>query len=279
MVSAGALAAFLREALEAAGFDDAGFEAAQLMRIAGAPDARLDARAPVPQEAAESAKALLRRRLAHEPLQYLAGEWDFWDFTLRVGPGVLIPRADTELCAMLAAQKARAAGPGARVADLCAGSGAIALGVALHTDAKVTAVELSGEAWRYLEENNRLYGSPLTLVRADVLRWNETLADGAFDVIVSNPPYVTEREYAALAPELFAEPKMALVAGQRGLAFYRHIAPGYARALAAGGWLVFEIGETQAGDVTTLCRAAGYRDVAVHRDLAGQCRCVCARRP
>ena len=139
MVTAREYAARLREALEQAGLEDAAFEAVQLLEIAGV-CARRTPEAELSPAQCEQLDSLLEQRLRRIPLQYLAGEWDFWDFTVFVGEGVLIPRPDTELCAMLAAEQAAKAGKGAQVLDLCSGSGVIALGVALHcADANVTA--------------------------------------------------------------------------------------------------------------------------------------------
>ncbi|MEI3014854.1 MAG: methyltransferase [Ruthenibacterium lactatiformans] len=122
------------------------------------------------------------------------------------------------------------------MADLCSGTGAIALGVATHVPgARVTAVELSPDALAYLRANNAACGCPLCVVQADVLRWQEECAPGSFDVIVSNPPYIAPEEMAGLQPELFHEPRMALEAPDGGLAFYKHIAPAYFGALKPGG--------------------------------------------
>ena len=272
--------AAVRCRLEAAGIPDATFEAAQLYLLATGRDARLAGGAPLTAFEQKKLDALCEKRCARFPLQYLCGEWDFLDLTLKVGPGVLIPRADTEIVAEAAIEAARAAGPGAAVADLCSGAGAIALGVAKHApDARVTAVELSGDALAYLRANNAAYGSPLRVVQADVLRWQAECAPDSFDVIVSNPPYIAPEEMAGLEPELFHEPRMALEASEGGLAFYKHIAPAYFGVLKPGGRLVLEIGWRQAEAVCALCRAAGYAQVSVRSDLGGNSRCVLARRP
>lgn len=278
MVTAREYAARLREALEQAGLEDAAFEAVQMLEIAGV-CARRTPGAELSPAQCEQLDSLLEQRLRRIPLQYLAGEWDFWDFTVFVGEGVLIPRPDTELCAMLAAEQAAKAGKGAQVLDLCSGSGVIALGVALHcAQVNVTAVELSDAALRYLQRNNERHGAPCRVVQANVLTWHQHQSAETWDVIASNPPYVTEEEYQALAPELFYEPKMALTAPENGLAFYRCIIPAYHRLLKPGGWMVLEIGETQGEEVAALYRAAGYADIQLHRDLAGLPRVVMARK-
>lgn len=279
MVTAREHAARLRAALEQAGLEDAAFEAVQLLEIVGI-SARRTPDAVLSPRQSEQLDHLLEQRLRRVPLQYLAGEWDFWDFTVCVGEGVLIPRPDTELCAMLTVEKAAAAGENACVLDLCSGSGIIALAAALHCPkAKVTAVELSDAALPYLRRNNERHGERCTIVQADVLAWHETQSSAAWDVIASNPPYVTEEEYQTLEPELFYEPKMALTAPEQGLAFYRRIIPAYHRLLKPGGWMVLEIGETQAPDVCAFYEQAGYANVQVHRDLAGLPRVVMAQKP
>lgn len=271
-------AARLRTALEQAGLDDAAFEAVQLLEIVGVP-VRRTPDAVLSASQCEQLDNLLAQRLRRVPLQYLAGEWDFWDFTVSVGEGVLIPRPDTELCAMLTVEKAAVAGESAHVLDLCSGSGIIALSAALHCPkAQVTAIELSDAALKYLQRNNERHGARCNIVQADVLTWYETQPSAAWDVIASNPPYVTEEEYQTLAPELFYEPKMALTAPENGLAFYRRIIPAYHRLLKPGGWMVLEIGETQAQDVCAFYEQAGYSAVQVHRDLAGLPRVVTAQK-
>ena len=157
--------AAVRDRLEAAGIPDAAFEAAQLYMLATGRDARLSGGAPLTAFEQKKLDALCEKRCARFPLQYLCGEWDFLDLTLKVGPGVLIPRADTETVAEAAIEAAREAGPGAAVADLCSGTGAIALGVATHVPgARVTAVELSPDALAYLRANNAACGRPLCVV-------------------------------------------------------------------------------------------------------------------
>ena len=114
---------------------------------------------------------------------------------------------------------------------------------------------------------------------ADVFRYQGSLLPGSYDLIVSNPPYVTDGEMAHLDPELAFEPAQALAAGPDGLRFYRHILPGYLAALAPGGFLAVEIGWRQAAAVTGLFAAAGYRRVTVERDAGGRDRVVWGQRP
>lgn len=266
--------------LAEAGIEDAAFDAAQLVALVTGCSVNPAAQITLTEQQSRRLSQLCERRIRHEPLQYLCGEWDFYDLTLKVGPGVLIPRPDTEIVAQAAISAAESFGKGVRVLDLCSGSGAIALCAAKHVPgARVTAVELSEKALSYLNENNRAYGSPLTVVQADVMHWQKECEKQSFEVIVSNPPYISDKEMETLAPELSYEPRMALCAQDEGLAFYKHIAPAYFDVLVPGGMLIFEIGWQQAEDVTEICRAAGYADVSMEKDWGGNPRCIKARRP
>ena len=251
-------------------------KAAALLEKAGIEDALFDARILVQLAANDDEKlaALLAKRAAHYPLQYLCNDWDFLDFTLQIGEGVLIPRADTEIVAEtgIAAAKAVAC---PTVVDLCSGSGAIAIALARSVpSAKVTAVELSPEALLYLRQNVAALAPHITVVQADVFEYQTALAAQSIDVLVSNPPYITHEEMGALAPELSHEPRMALEAGDNGLLFYKHIAKAYRSALKKGGVLVFEIGATQSESVHAILRSEGYQSIETIQDYGGNNRCV-----
>lgn len=212
------------------------------------------------------------------PLQYLLGEWEFYSIPLKVGEGVLIPRPDTETLVDVAlgllAQQ-----PDAKVADFCAGSGAIALAVAKNLpQSSLYALELSPGALRYLYENTASYDN-ITVLEADVLGDLTTLNLPPLDMILSNPPYLTARELSELDESVRHEPKMALNGGEDGLLFYRSIAQSAKSLLAPDGLLVFEVGWQQARQVADILTAQGYRDLAFAKDLAGIDRCVYGRTP
>ena len=261
--------------LAAAGCPDADYDARELFRAASGRDARLSDRVLTTEEA-EKLENLCTRREQREPLQYLCGIWSFLDFDLAVGPGVLCPRADTEVVAEAAANTLTGiAAP--RVLDLCAGTGAIGLAVGrVRPDARVTLVERSPDALPYCRENA---GQAAQVMAADVFGCERALEAERFDCIVCNPPYVTEEEYARLEPELLFEPKEALVAREQGLAFYAYIAPRYRDRLAPGGALVFEIGAAQREAVQAILARSGYEEIGGERDLGGNDRCVWGRRP
>ncbi len=273
-----------RKRLEAAGVEDAAFDAAALVATQAGDgwrwqDPELD------ETALARLETLTARRVAREPLQYILGRWPFLDFELQVGPGVLCPRADTELLAEEGAK--RLAGKSSpAVLDLCAGSGCVGLGVKrLCPAARVTCLEKSPEAFQYLERNaaSALPGfdvacPAVSCIRGDVFEYQRQLAPESLDLILSNPPYVTDGEMERLAPEVLREPAMALRADHEGLAFYEHIAPAYLPALRPGGWLAVEIGWQQGAAVQAIFRAAGYETVACIPDLEGRDRVMAGQK-
>lgn len=199
----------------------------------------------------QAAEAMLSRRLSGEPLQYILGEWEFYGFPFKVGEGVLIPRQDTETLVELAEQNT---GSGMLCADLCAGSGCIGISLARLTGCKFHSYELSDKALGYLEENIALnkVQSLVTAINADVLSEETLEAAPMYDVIVSNPPYLTAEEMTRLQKEVSFEPSMALIGGEDGLDFYRAILRLWIKRLKAGGLFAVEIGETQAEAVSKL---------------------------
>ena len=259
------------------------FEAACLLEHVLGASCRLMTRQqleePLTGEQTAALHALTRRRLAGEPLQYLLGEWEFYGLPFRVGPGVLIPRQDTETlveCALRAAEGISAP----KILDLCAGSGCISIALAhCLPHARITAVEQSTDALRYLQENAALNRTPLHIVKGDVL--DPALAESirGVDVIVSNPPYLTEADLAALQKEVQFEPRAALDGGQDGLLFYRGLPALWQESLNPGGRLLFEIGMGQEAAVSSFLTHAGYENIESFPDLAGISRVVSGMRP
>ena len=200
-----------------------------------------------------------------------------------MGPGVLIPRADTETLCLAAADTLKG-GQGALALDLCSGSGCLALGLCrLVPGARVLAVEKSREAWPYLTENIRRAAARGIAGRKGrcwgmCSSYQNQLEEGQFDLILSNPPYLTQAEMENLQPEVGCEPAEALFGGQDGLDFYRHIVTAYRPKLRVGGTLALEVGWQQAASVARLLAEAGYREIRCARDLEGRDRAVLARR-
>ena len=260
-----------------AGVPDARFDAAQLYTFVTGRDHRLDD-GPTAEEASRL-QVLAERRAGREPLQYLLGEWDFLDFTLKVGRGVLCPRADSEVVCETAIELLKDS-EAPVVYDLCAGTGCLGLGIARAVpSAKVTCVELSHDAWPYLTANVAALGGKNTKAeRGDVTTYYSIMEEPA-DLIISNPPYLTATEMRSLMPETAKEPAMALDGGADGLDFYRLLLRQYKDVVRPGGWMVLEIGYTQAEDVLVMGRAAGWQDGFCRQDAGGNDRVVFFRKP
>ncbi|MDR1565566.1 MAG: peptide chain release factor N(5)-glutamine methyltransferase [Oscillospiraceae bacterium] len=210
------------------------------------------------------------------PLQYVLGSWSFMDMELELGEGVLIPREDTEVLVRLAGEFIGSAE--LRVLDLCAGTGAVALGVArLCPKAQLTAVELSPAAFEYLERNiKRHCPERVSALAGDVLAPPQI--EGGLDVILSNPPYIPSADIASLQWEVKKEPELALNGGTDGLDFYRAITTLWLPLLNKGGLLAFEVGIGQSEQVAELLKAAGLSCVEGRKDLNGIVRCCCGCR-
>lgn len=272
----------VRAALETAGVPDAAFDARELYRLAVGRDPRLD-NTPLHHESAAVLSALTARRAAREPLQYILGQWDFLDFTLEVGPGVLCPRADTEVvCETAVEMLQKAEIPEPVVLDLCAGTGCLGLGVKRFVPgARVTCWEKSPEALPYLRRNaaNALRGADVAVREGDVLTGWQDLPPESVDLIVSNPPYLTGAEMRELMPETAREPAMALDGGADGLAFYRCLTGPWKNVLRPGGWLVLEIGYEQRQAVLDLGTQNGWVNGSCRQDYGGNDRAVLLQKP
>ena len=225
----------------------------------------------------EKLDQLVQRRIAGEPVAYIIGEWEFYGLTLTVNQDVLIPRMDTEVLAERAILLARAAGEGARVLDLCAGSGCVGLAVATNVpQCRVVLADLSEAALKICKQNIRRcdLNARVTCVQADALQ----PPDGAlwdFDVIACNPTYIPTGDLAGLDPSVRDfEPRSALDGGPDGLDFYRAVASQWGPALRLGGSLLFEVGIGQAPDVENLMTEHGFTDIQSSQDTQGIWRVV-----
>lgn len=235
---------------------------------------------PVPEEGAAAFFSLVERRLAGEPLQYLLEEWEFYGLPFLVGPGVLIPRPETELLVDRALEAVEGC-PSPALLDLCSGSGCvpIALGNKLP-EARLWGVELSPDALGYFRQNIHRNGADnVTAVAGDVFSLPEEVTKRRYRVITANPPYIPRDELDSLQAEVRREPTLALDGGTDGLDFYRRLPGICLPLLEPGGWLILEIGEGQGAAVAELAREAGFGAVQIQRDLSGLERQVSARRP
>ncbi len=230
---------------------------------------------PLPRLQADAFFALAKRRRAGEPVAYLTGTREFWGLALRVTPDVLIPRPETETLVELALEwLPRDGAP--RVLDLGTGSGAIALAIAKERPrARVVATDASAAALAVARDNAALHA--LTNVAFAQADWYDGTPDGAFDLVVSNPPYVAAGDPHLAAGDLRFEPAAALASGVDGLAALRTIIAGAPPRLARGGALAVEHGYDQSPAVQELMRDAGFGQVTVRRDLAGIPRVVGGR--
>lgn len=225
-------------------------------------------------------EALVARAIAGEPLAYILGEWEFYGLSLYVDKNVLIPRDDTCAVAALAIQKGLFLDKDPRILDLCTGSGCIGLAVASRVkDARVTLADISREALAVAKKNitrNHLSGR-VTAVQADALGKPPAFL-GKFDLIVSNPPYITAQEMQELPVSVDAyEPHLALYGGEDGLDFYRAIADNYRAALKPGGYLCFEFGMGQGDGVCRILEENGYTILERTRDYNDRERAVIAQ--
>ena len=251
---------------------------------AGKSVARLLADFPdlAPEPVIRKTDALVERAAQGEPLAYLLGQWDFHGMTLRVTPAVLIPRDDTEVVTGMAIARARYLERNPRVLDLCCGSGCIGLAIARSTaDARVTLGDLSRPALQVARQNVRDLGlsGRVTCLPVDAKQPASAFL-GQFDMIVSNPPYVTRADMAGLDRSVRCyEPAMALDGGEDGLDFYRAIILNFGPAVKPGGWLLFEFGMGQENAVGQMLAAAGFENLVFRADTGGIPRAVMARSP
>lgn len=222
---------------------------------------------------------LMKLRNKGEPIQYLAGQCEFYGLPIRISAGVLIPRPETEHLvdqALLLAARFQAP----RIVDVGTGSGCIAIALARHLpDAKITAIDLSSKALIRASESAALNGvSPrIRFLEGDLLA---PVAGERFEIVVSNPPYVPIADRDSLSVEVRDyEPALALFAGEDGLDVYRRLIPAAFGALTPGGYIVLEIGYGQSPAITELIKSAGFEQIEFVPDLQGIARVASARRP
>jgi release factor glutamine methyltransferase len=267
------------ERLEKAGNDNAFFDCSELLGLAMGKDCRSGAFESALDEQAENTvksafEELCGRRENCEPLQYLLGEWEFYGIPIKVGKGVLIPRQDTETLVELAVNKYKNSDD-IVVADLCSGSGCIALALEKYLRCReVYAVEKSEVAAGYLRENVKMNGSSVKLVMGDVLESSCAESIPGCDIIVCNPPYLTAEDMERLQMEVTHEPSEALFGGDDGLDFYRDVTRIWKSRLKVGGMLIYEIGIGQEDDVMQIMVQHGFENVRCKSDPCGIMRCV-----
>ncbi len=271
-----------KQSLTKAGLESPAFDALSLFtRVTGLTRHALTLRG---REQASDAQAtdflaLIARRAAREPLQYILGSWAFMDMEFAVGEGVLVPREDTQVLVEEGARLLALCGDTAPVVyDLCGGTGAAAIGLQrLVPQAEVYCFELSGAAFPYLIKNIARLAPGVHAVRWDVLQGLP--ADLPAPVLIlSNPPYISSGDIGGLSPEVRREPRAALDGGADGLTFYRAIAGKWCPLLPQGGYAAVEIGIAQTEPVRRIFEEAGLLIQGVVRDWGGVERVVTARK-
>ncbi len=265
-----------KKKLQKAGIEDYVFEAKQIIKhITGLTASQIltEYSRPLTPFQENNLTALVHQRQVRYPLQYIFGSWDFYGRSFYVGPGVLIPRADTETVVEKALEFL-ANKKNCEILDLCAGSGCIGITIALEKfENHVTLLEKYDEAIAYAEKNiTRNEAVNTTLCKGDILLG--ALKDNKYDLIVSNPPYIPTSEVAFMSPETKFEPETALIAEDDGLEFYKAIIKNYTDSLNKGGMLLFEVGFSEGEKVAELLENAEYKNIEIKKDLNGIARAV-----
>lgn len=268
-----------REKLKSSGIENSEFEVNELFGMAIGMDWRRPGfgeklKACADKDTKLKFENLCKRRLSGEPLQYILGEWEFYGLPFKVGEGVLIPRQDTEILIDIAVKKLGRE-ENLVITDLCSGSGCI--GIALEKNLsceKIVCVEKSDEALSYLKQNVCINNSKAEVMHGDIFDSNIINSVPLSNLIVCNPPYVTDDEMKFLQSEVTFEPVCALSGGEDGLDYYRDITRIYKDKIKNGGMLLFEIGMGQEDEVMRILIQHGFKNVRTRADLTGVNRCV-----
>jgi len=237
------------------------------------------------QEQLDSLERILNRRLRHEPLQYILGYEEFLGLKILVGPGVLIPRPETEFMAEQAIKRLTVNGSRLTVLDLCTGSGCLALALArAFPDADVYGIDISEIAIEYAKKNAEINGiKNVTFLRGNLFepiekrftvhglrRAQSSRSRFTADLIISNPPYIRTDDIKTLQPEIkYWEPLSALDGGVDGLDFYRKLIPVATQFLKDDGLIILELGYDQPSTVADVFKSSGYTEVEIIKDYAG----------
>lgn len=241
----------------------------------------LDFERPLTPEERASIRALVERRRRREPVAYIVGERAFYGRTFAVGPGVLVPRPDSETLIERAIELLPIQSD-MHVLDVGTGSGCLGITlVAERPHATVTLVDVSEDALRVAQQNAAALGvaDRVSLLRSDLFATVSAPA-GGFDLIVSNPPYIPTGDLAGLMPDVIQhEPRLALDGGRDGLDLVRRLIAGARKQLRPGGSLLIEIGIGQADACVALLTEAGFLEATSHRDLGRIPRVVEGRQP
>jgi release factor glutamine methyltransferase len=220
-----------------------------------------------------------KKRATHFPLQYILKKWEFYGLDFKVGKGVLIPRADTEILvdAGLDYLNKHPKKGTTTIVDLFCGSGAVAIAIDKNLDrqrTKIYGIETDPEAAKYLSGNIKYHNSRVMLIEEDAVSVSTALNYSKVDLVTANPPYLTSEDMKNRQEEVTYEPVVALYGGDDGLYFYRKLIPLWKNSLADGGMLACEIGASQARDVKNIFLSCGYKDVNMIKDYGGNPRVI-----
>lgn len=237
----------------------------------------LDLERPITSEELSQFRSLIRRRTKREPIQYILGTAGFYNLELKVGPGVLIPRPETELLVETILKEINSQGLGPepiRCLDVGTGSGCIAISVLKECpNTHFVATDISQEALNCARENSMTFGLENRIDLRQGSLFEPIMEGERFHIIASNPPYVREDEWEGLQPEIRSyEPKEALLAGPDGLRVIRALILKSIDYLETGGFLILELAPSQAQEVASLMQKRGYQNVRLLRDLSGALR-------
>lgn len=260
-----------KKKLAAAGIEDYVFEAKEIIKhITGLNAAQIltNYSRALTEFQQNNLTAILKQREIRYPLQYIFTKWDFYGRSFYVGPGVLVPRADTETVIDTCKEYLKEV-KNAEILDLCAGSGCIGITLAKEfPDSRVLMIEKYDEALSYTGKNIT-FNEALNARAQKGDIFEKAGADKEYDLIVSNPPYIPQNEMSIISPETKFEPETALLALDGGMEFYKAIIGNYTDSLKVGGMLCFEVGINESDKVTELLRKAGYESIKINKDLNG----------
>jgi release factor glutamine methyltransferase len=222
----------------------------------------------------KTVRSALERRLTGEPMAYILEYKDFYKQRFVVGPGVLIPRPETELLVEVAVEK----GPFLKIADLGCGSGCIGLSLlGEFPQSRLWAWDISPEALKYSQQNAERLGL-MDRIAYSIGDPRENTDENRYDLVVSNPPYIDAKDDRVEEDVRRYEPGLALFAEQNGLVFYKNWLPWAYKALQAGGWALFEFGDGQSDEIKKIARESGFKILEVKKDLAGKDRMIGAQK-
>lgn len=266
-----------KQILKESGIETFSFDAACLFaHFCGISASQIPITDKIPENTEDFINSCIRRANGY-PLQYIIGSWEFYGLEFAVNPSVLIPRADTETLIDYVLENYSGK---LSVLDMCCGSGCIGLTLKKHLpDAEVILCDISEQALSVTAQNAKSLGLDVKISKADLLKGSSKYFENeSFDIIISNPPYITEKDMQTLSCEVKHEPYIALYGGEDGMDFYRALICDWKKALKPHGEIILETGYDTADGVRTLLTELEYSEIISKRDLNGIVRLVAAKK-